>query len=278
MKRLLGHTLFASRLDAVLLRHAAVIVAFHRIREASRSDPLTIDARTFERYCRFFRRHFRVVSLRDVVEKLERGLEPNRELVITFDDGYRDNYDNAMPVLEKLSLPATFFVVSQWMGTDVVPRWDARRGVRYPWMTWDQVRSLHRKGFDIGGHTRTHADLGQLAAAEAREEIFGARQELESQLGAPVDLFAYPYGQRNNITESNRELVKAARFRCCCSSFGGVVAPETDPFRLRRIPISPWYASPHQFGFDLALGRSVLRERGTLLPSLGLAGVGALVL
>ena len=88
-------------------------------------------------------------------EKLERGLEPNRELAITFDDGYRDNYDNAMPVLEKLSLPATFFVVSQWIGTDVVPRWDERRGVRHPWMTWDQVRSLHRKGFEIGAHTQT---------------------------------------------------------------------------------------------------------------------------
>jgi len=57
-------------------------------------------------------------------------------------------------------------------------------------------------------------------------------------------------------------LVKAARFRCCCSNFGGVNGPDTDPFGLLRIPISPWYASPHQFGFDVALGRSVLAESG----------------
>jgi peptidoglycan/xylan/chitin deacetylase (PgdA/CDA1 family) len=103
----------------VLLRNAAVVVAFHRVDNADRSDTLTVDVRMFERYCMFFRRHFRVVSLREIVQKLERGLEPNRELAITFDDGYRDNYDNAMPVLEKLSLPATFFVVSQWLA----PTW-----------------------------------------------------------------------------------------------------------------------------------------------------------
>ena len=129
-------------------------------------------------------------------------------------------------------------------------------------MTWDQVRSLHRKGFEIGAHTRTHVDLGKVAAAEAREEIFGARLELERQLAARVDLFAYPYGGRNNITNSNRELVKAARFRCCCSNFGGVNVPDADPFDLLRVPISPWYASPHQFGFDVALGRSFLAASG----------------
>jgi peptidoglycan/xylan/chitin deacetylase (PgdA/CDA1 family) len=198
--------------------------------------------------------------LADVVDRFERGFAPNRELAITFDDGYLDNYDNARPVLEKLSLPATFFVVTRWIGTDVVPWWDERRGVRHPWMTWDQVRSLQRKGFEIGAHTQTHVDLGQVAGVEAREEILGARLTLETQLAAHVDLFAYPYGGRNNMTNSNRAWVKAAGFRCCCSSFGGVNVPETDPFDLLRVPISPWYASPHQFGFDLALGRSVLDE------------------
>jgi peptidoglycan/xylan/chitin deacetylase (PgdA/CDA1 family) len=260
MKQLLGHTLFASHLDAVLLRRAAVVVAFHRVGDAPASDSLTIDVRMFERYCEFFRRHFRVVSLGEVVDRFERGLMPNRELAITFDDGYLDNYENARPVLERLSLPATFFVVSQWIGTSVVPWWDERSGVRHSWMSWDQVRSLHQKGFEIGGHTQTHVDLGQVGAVEAREEIRGARLALERQLAARVGLFAYPYGGRNNMTDSNRAAVKAAGFRCCCSSFGGVNGPHTDPFDLLRIPISPWYASPHQFGFDVALRRSVLNE------------------
>ena len=258
IKSLLARLIFESHLSRILLRNSAVIVAFHRIQDTVRSDGLTIDVGMFERYCRFFARHFRVISLRDLVHGLERGRGVKRNLAITFDDGYRDNFENAVPVLEKLSLPATFFVVTRWIGTDIVPWWDSQQGVRHPWMTWDQVRSLHRKGFDVGAHTRTHVDLGQVADGEAREEILGARLELERQLGAPVDLFAYPYGGRDHLAEANRDLVKAAGFRCCCSCFGGINASGTDPFRLGRVPISPWYASPHHLGLELALGMSVL--------------------
>ncbi len=257
IKSLLGRVIFESGLNATLVGDAAVIVAFHRVQDAPDWWGLSTPVGMFERHCEFFRRHFRVVSLRELVDRLERGARLNRELAITFDDGYRDNFDNAAPVLEKLSLPATFFVVSQWMGTEVVPWWDSQQGVRHPWMDWDHVRSLHRRGFDIGAHTRTHIDLGKISGSEAREEVLGARLELEKQLGAPVELFAYPYGGRNNLTDANRELVKAAGYRCCCSAAGGMTAAGTDPFRLPRVPISPWYATPHQFGLEVALGKTV---------------------
>jgi len=196
--------------------------------------------------------------LRELVSKLERGDRLNRELAITFDDGYRDNFENATPVLERLGLPATFFIVTQWIGSSVVPWWDQQEGVAHPWMTWDQVRSLHRRGFDVGAHTRTHVDLGRVTEEQANEEILGARCELERQLEARVELFAYPYGMRVNLADSNRNLIRGAGFRCCCSCFGGLIDSRTDPFHLARIPISPRYSSPHQFGFDVAFGRSVL--------------------
>lgn len=257
IKNLVGRSIFESRLHALFLRNAAVIVTFHRVHDTTSADGLTTGIGMFERHCRFFKRHFRVISLRELVSRLERGVRLDRELAITFDDGYRDNFENALPVLERLSLPATFFVITQWIGTDVVAWWDRQQGVRHPWMTWDHVRQLHRRGFDVGVHTRSHVDLGTVAEAEARREILGARLELENQLGARVEMFAYPYGGRKNITEANRELVKAAGLRCCCSGFGGVNTPGTDPFHLRRVPISPWYASPHEFGFEVGLGRTV---------------------
>lgn len=257
IKNVLGRAILASPLGDILLKDAAVVVAFHRVTDAPDSDSLSVGARTLERYCRFFNRYFRVVPLGDLVDKLARGVCLNRELAITFDDGYLDNFENAMPVLQKLSLPATFFVVSDWIGTDVVPWWDRQRGVRYPWMTWEQVRSLHRQGFEIGGHTRTHVDLGAVPESQAAEEIVGARRELEQQLGSAVDLFAYPYGGRDNIVTANRALVKTAGFRCCCSCFGGINHLGTDPFHLARIPITSWYASPGQLAFEAALGMSV---------------------
>jgi peptidoglycan/xylan/chitin deacetylase (PgdA/CDA1 family) len=258
ISRWLGRTLFDAHLDALFLRNTAVVVAFHRVQHAAGQEGLTVDVEMFERYCRFFRHHFRVVSLPSLVDRLERGLPLDRQLAITFDDGYLDNFENAVPILEKLSLPATFFLVSQWIGTDIVPWWDEAAGQRHPWMTWDQVRSLHRRGFDIGGHTRTHVDLGAVHDAPALEEITLGRAEIEQQLGAPVEMFAYPYGRQTNLLESNRELVRQAGYRCCCSCFGGVVGRGADPFRLLRVPVSPRHASPHQFGLEVALRRSVV--------------------
>jgi peptidoglycan/xylan/chitin deacetylase (PgdA/CDA1 family) len=259
VKGLLGQTLFASRLSAVLLRDAAVIVAFHRVQEtAAPDDGLTIDVEMFEQFCRYFSRHFKVVSLSRIVQKLEQGERLNGELAITFDDGYRDNFETAAPVLEKLSLPATFFIVTKSIGTDLLPWWDAERGVRHPWMTWQEVRALHRKGFDIGAHTRTHADLGRISGAEAEREILGSRRDLEDSLGAAVDLFAYPYGGPSHLSEDNRERIKNAGFRCCCSCHGGINFSGGSPFRFQRVPISAWYASPHQFGFEVAVDRSLV--------------------
>lgn len=257
-RRLLGHGLLLARLDAILLRRSAVVVMFHRVHETDGSDPLTVDAATFEIYCRFFRRHFNVVALRDMVRAMENRAPLGRMLAITFDDGYRDNFEVAAPVLERLSLPATFFVVSRWIETAVVPWWDAERGAAYPWMTWNEVRSLHRRGFEVGAHTLTHADLGRVRGGDARREISGCRRELEARLGSPVESFAYPYGKLHHLTEDNRALVREAGFRCCCSGYGGINGADADPFHIRRVPISSWYASPPQFAFDVAFGRTVL--------------------
>ena len=258
LKHALGHSIFAARLDTLLLRDTAVVVAFHRVKNAHSGDGLTVSLPLFDRYCRFFRDHFNVVPLGDLVTRLERRQPLDRELSITFDDGYLDNFQNAAPILRKYSLPAAFFVVTRWMGGDVVPWWDRQARVRHPWMSWEQVRTLHRSGFEIGAHTRTHVDLGAVGGRYAEAEITGARADLERELGGAVDLFAYPYGTRENMSEANRMLVKQAGFRCCCSCFGGGVASDTDPFRLARVPINMNLSSPHGFGFEVALGRTLL--------------------
>ena len=256
-KQALGWLMFETGLQSHLLRGSAVVVAFHRVVQAGDEDGLSVNPEMFERHCRFFKRHFHVVPLAELVTKLERGQRVDRHLAITFDDGYHDNFVHARPVLEDLSLPATFFVVSRWIGTREWPWWDRERGVRHDWMTWEDLGLLAARGFDIGAHTRTHVDLGRVAGVAARDEIEGSREELARRLRQPVDLFAYPYGGRVNMIESNRALIRAAGFRCCCSCYGGLAPAGADPFRLQRIAISPWYDSPHQFGIEL------LRETGS---------------
>jgi peptidoglycan/xylan/chitin deacetylase (PgdA/CDA1 family) len=250
----LGEMIFRSRLDKLLLSGVAVVIGFHRVNNSTVGDGLTCSVEMFERYCRFFARYFRVVSLRELVEKIERKASFERELVITFDDGYRDNYEFAAPILTRMGLPATFFVVSQFIGTESVAWWD--RGLVGPqrWMSWEELRWLHDQGFEIGSHTRTHINLGDTSCKEACDEILGSRLDLEEKLSARVELFAYPYGGKQNITVANRELIKAAGFRCCCSGYGGVNSNGTDPFDIKRIGISPWFESPHHLGCEIALG------------------------
>lgn len=254
-KSLVGHGLVAFGLHRRLIGDRGVAVAFHRVSDAYR-DALTCSVQDFESFCKFFRQHFAVIPLGEMVTRLERGQGLSGTLAVTFDDGYRDNYEYAAPVLRSLELPATFFVTSDFIETDTVAWWDRECVPPPPWMTWEQVRRLHKDGFEIGAHTRTHANLGQVNGARAEWEISGSRQEIEARIEAPVRLFAYPYGGAENMTESNRDLVRRAGFRCCASCYGGSNPRGGDSFRLRRIPLTSWFSTPGQFVCELALERA----------------------
>jgi peptidoglycan/xylan/chitin deacetylase (PgdA/CDA1 family) len=254
-KSVVGNYFTALGLHSWLLRDRGVVVAFHRVNDAYQ-DSLTCSVKTFESFCRFFRRYFTVVPLPEMVRRLGRGEPVSRSLAITFDDGYRDNFEFAAPILSSLGLPATFFVVSDFLETNAVPPWDRGYVPAPAWMTWNHVRELHARGFEIGGHTRTHVDLGEVTGRQAEWEIAGSRHQLEDRLGAPVTMFAYPFGGAKHITESNRELVRQAGFLCCASCYGGSNPRGSDVFRLLRVPISSWFLTPAQFALEVALRRA----------------------
>lgn len=238
------------------LRRTGVVVAFHRVNDRTADDALTKSPADYRRFCRFFKDHFDVVSLDAFLTRLETGRSVEGLLVITHDDGYLDNRLEAVPILADLGLPATFFVTTDFIESEIVPHWDAESGTAHPWMTWEQVRETRRMGFEIGSHTRTHADLGRIAPEETIRELRDSKDRLERELGEKADLFAYPYGGLANMTDANRQVVRASGFRSCMSCCGGVVRDGADPFDLARVPISPWYRNPDQLVFELALGRT----------------------
>ena len=235
---------------------SAVVVAFHRVNDLTAGDSLTRSASDFEAFCRFFQSEFDVVSLTRLLDAMERRESTAGMLVITHDDGYRDNYEVAAPILSKLGLPATIFVSSGFVGTDTVAWWDREIEEPLGWMTWDQVRSLRDAGFEIGAHTVTHADLGKVSGDEAWHELTASKHALETALSKTIDLFAYPYGGDANMSDENRERIPQAGFRCCLSSHGGVVVPGTDVYSIPRVPISPFFENPDQLALALAAGRA----------------------
>lgn len=252
VKRWLGSLLYGSGLHRAFFRGRAVIVTFHRVRDDLPGNELTCTSREFRALCEFFARHFRVVSLAELLRRLDAGEDISRCLAITFDDGYTDNLEIAAPELERLGLPACFFIATGFIGTRKVPWWDEECGVASEWMTWDQVRELHARGFEIGGHTCNHVDLGKVSGEEALAEIEGSRLRLEAELSTPIRFFSYPYGRRHQMLAENIPLVREAGFDTCFSAYGGNVRPGDDPYRLLRVPITNWHVTPAQFGFELA--------------------------
>lgn len=256
LRSTLGAGLRLTRTMSRGLGEIGVIVAFHRVNDQTAGDALTRGTADYARFCRFFRRHFDVVPLADMIAAVENGTSTRGQLAVTHDDGYLDNYEEALPILEDVGIPATFFISAGLMGTDVVAEWDREIDPPPRWMSWEQVRSMRDRGFTIGAHTSTHVDLGAVDGEVATPELVTSREQLERELGETVDLFAYPFGGAENITPANRERVRAAGYRCCLSCHGGLVEPGADVFDLPRVPISPWYENPDQLALALGTRRA----------------------
>jgi peptidoglycan/xylan/chitin deacetylase (PgdA/CDA1 family) len=225
-----------------------MIVLFHRVDDRYPTDPITCSRAQFAAYCDFFARHFKVVSLSELLDRMRHGVDISRHVVITFDDGYRDNYHVAAAELRKRGLPACFFLPTGFMGTNHVAWWDQQQAINSEWMTWDEVRSLRREGFELGAHTITHADCGCITGEAAQQEIGGSKTVLEAQVGESIEHFAIPYGSQDHMTEENRSIVRGAGFGCCLSCRMGIVRASDSPYHLNRVPINSWYTSPYDFG------------------------------
>jgi len=140
---------------------------------------------------------FTPVSLEQVLAALQGYAPlPARPVAITFDDGNQDNFDLALPVLEKYHLTATFLIVTGW--------------VDHPGhLTWDEIATMQQAGMHFGAHTISHPYLPFLSESLADTEISGSKAALEAHLGRPVTVFAFPYGHAAPLTT---RLVQAAGF------------------------------------------------------------------
>ncbi|MFB6264023.1 MAG: polysaccharide deacetylase family protein, partial [Bradymonadaceae bacterium] len=171
-------------------------------------------------------------------------------LHLSFDDGFRNNVENAAPILCELEIPAVFFVTtdymsSGWEGAREFARRSGRDGV-VEMATWEQLRQLDARGFEIGAHTCTHRRLADLHRAEARSEILESKRAIEDEIDGECRYFSWPFGGRDDIRPEVIELVKSVGFEGCFSGCRGEVEPgSTDPFRIPRHHIQPHWPVSH---------------------------------
>jgi len=175
---------------------------------------------------------YRGLSMRDLMPYL-RGEKVGKVVGLTFDDGYCNNLQYALPVLQELGFTATCYVMSQLLGQTNV--WDMENGVQQAdLMTAVQIRQWAQAGMEIGAHTQTHCKLPQLPDDDARRQITACKADLAELLGEPVAHFCYPYGL---YEARHARMAQEAGYQSATTTQRGKVQAGSDLFQLRRIPV-----------------------------------------
>jgi peptidoglycan/xylan/chitin deacetylase (PgdA/CDA1 family) len=173
---------------------------------------LTVSSEKFERQVRWLaRRGYVGILPSDWLRWLREGTGlPERPVLMTFDDGYADLTEHALPVLRRYGFGAVVFVVTGQLGR--TNAWDEAHGsVTHRLMTAEQIQYWATQGIEFGAHSRTHADLTTLTRDQLREEVVGSGIELARLVGSRVSSFAYPYGSYNkDVYECVREVFDVA--------------------------------------------------------------------
>lgn len=188
---------------------------------------LNISAGLFESHMRAIKdAGYNTISFEQYHSWLQGGASlPPKPIIISFDDGYYSNYRYAYPVLKKLGMKATIFVIADRRGEALS---------EYPHFSWSQAREMYDSGYiDIQSHTYSHRDLTVLDKTELELELHASKHMIESRLGRRCSVVSYPFGAVND------EVIEAARgagYKLACKvGDEGANGLEDDPYALKRI-------------------------------------------
>jgi len=192
----------------------------------------------FTRHMHFLRENgYSAVSLEKALQSLSGEVDTANFVVITFDDGFRDFYSDAYPILREFGFVATVFLPTglindqrlQWKGADL--------------MTWAEVRELQTLGIRFGSHTVNHPELEKLDEKRIAWEVGQSKQTLEDKLGTPVRSFAYPYAfpeHNSAFTKRLTEILENHGYENGVSTVIGSARSCDNPFFLPRLPVNTW--------------------------------------
>lgn len=184
---------------------------------------LTVSAANFSRQMSYLKESgFHPVSQAALFEALfENEPLPDKPVVISFDDGYRDNFTQALPILESCNFTATFNIIT------------AKVGIK-GFMSWNQILELQFTGMDIGSHTVDHQDLSILSGPGVRHELIDSEQTLASHLGHPVYWLCYPSGAYNARVIA---VAREAGYLLATTTHPGAYQSSAKPFELNRLRV-----------------------------------------
>ncbi len=183
-----------------------VIILYHHL-ITDRPHHLGLPTVEFERQIKYLRKHYHIASLPEAMRMLEEGSVAQPTVVLTFDDGYAENYINLRAITEEYRIPVFFFVSTAHISEQTPFQHDLRRAQEnFPPLSWEQILKLRGAGFLFGSHTRTHFDCGSTDENSLKDEIVNSRGELEDRMGEPIDYFSFPWGMPANMSDPAKKL------------------------------------------------------------------------
>jgi peptidoglycan/xylan/chitin deacetylase (PgdA/CDA1 family) len=235
MKRILKG--FIYWLSNWFLTKGAVVLMYHSVGEDN--SFFTVKSSEFEKQIEYLKKNsFNVISLGQLEKYLKIKKIPPKTIVITFDDGYENNYTEAFPIIKKYKIPITIFLSTGKIGDKL----NIHRGESLPMLDWQQISEMHDSELvDFEPHTINHPKLAKLNLEEITHEIRESKKTLESFLKITCPYFSYPFGSYND--ESLR-IVEDLGFRLAFTVKKGRVRVSTNRFLLPRNSIDS------QVGFD----------------------------
>ncbi|MBI3633698.1 MAG: polysaccharide deacetylase family protein [Candidatus Vogelbacteria bacterium] len=194
----------------------------HITNETAIQDAYDITPKALDRQFEYLKNNgYHTVYPRDLVEYLNGNLRlPNKPIVISFDDGWENQYKYAFPLIQKYDFKAIFYIYSRPL--DI--------GAKH-FLTWSQIKEMLAAGMEIGDHTLTHPYLMRVTdPVVMRREILGEKLELEKRLGIQIKSFAYPFGHYNNLAIS---MIKSAGLTSARTTYPGVYKSGDDLYKMK---------------------------------------------
>jgi peptidoglycan/xylan/chitin deacetylase (PgdA/CDA1 family) len=230
------------------------VLMYHKVNDVP-GNRLTVPVSLFDEQMDQLRElGYTVVDLDAVLAHYVDGQAlPEGAVLITFDDGYHDNLDNAARVLQKYGYPAVLFVPIGYLDDrHPLPHEEhlAAQGILNRTVAWEELSELERSGVRIESHGISHKPLADLEVDEAAREIALSKLRLEERLGRPVRAFSYVKGSEAHYKPVHLSLVRQAGYDVAFTAVSGANSPGTDPLQLRRYNIEPF--PPRTFELVLA--------------------------
>lgn len=222
------------------------VLMYHKVNDLW-PNPTTVPVHVFEEQMLLLGElGYKPVSLDQVRDHYVHGVPlPSGAVLITFDDGYRDNLQNALPILRRHGYPAVVFVPLGFLDGDrPLPHEEPLRtlGIRNATVGWDELQELEVGGIRVESHGIGHRPLSDLSPADAAREIAISKLRLEDRLGREVEAYAFVKGSLADYRPEHASLVQQAGYKLAFSSVSGANGPASDRYRLRRYNVEPYPA------------------------------------